>query len=64
MNETEDTLDDFPAETFTILIFCDACDRSAPLDRSKVPDGMTVQQLIRALRCSSCSSRETSIRIV
>jgi hypothetical protein len=63
-NTPENTLDDFPAETFTTFVFCDACDRSAPLDRSTVPEDMTVQQLITALRCSSCGSREAEIRIV
>ena len=43
---------------------CDACGHQSPLDRAKVPDGMTIPQLIQALRCSSCGSRETSIRIV
>jgi hypothetical protein len=61
---TGNTLDAFPAEAFTILVFCDACDRSAPLDRTKVPDDMTVQDLVRVLRCAACGSRKASIRIV
>ncbi len=64
MNTTGNTLDDFPAEAFTILVFCDVCDRSVPLDRTKVPDGLTVQELVKKLRCSSCGSRKASIRIV
>ena len=64
MNSTGNTLDDFPAEAFTIVAFCDACEHRAALDRSKVPAGVTVQELRGRLRCSSCGSRETSIRIV
>jgi len=55
-------LDDFPAEDFEILVFCEACGHRAPLDRSKVPDDLTIQELW--LRCASCGSREASIRIV
>ena len=64
MTETGNTLDDFPAETFTILVFCDACDHTSQLDRSKVPDGLTVQELVKKLRCSVCGLRKASIRIV
>jgi hypothetical protein len=39
------TLDDFPATAFTILAFCDACGHRSPLDRSKVSEGRTVQEL-------------------
>ena len=35
----QNSLDDFPEGEFTILVFCDTCGRSAPLDRSKVPAG-------------------------
>ena len=64
MSTTGNTLDDFPAEAFTILVFCDACGHSGPLDRSKVPKHLRVQGLVKALRCSSCGAREASIRIV
>ena len=64
MNAAGNTLADFPAETFTIFVYCDTCDRSGALDRAKVPTGMTVQHLIKALRCSRCASRAASIRIV
>ena len=57
-------LDDFPEGQFTILVFCDACGRSAPLDRSKVPAGTGVQTLPSMLRCSSCGSRDASMRII
>jgi hypothetical protein len=52
------TLDDFPAESFTILVFCDACGRQTPLDRATVPEGLTVEALRRRLRCGACCSRE------
>ena len=58
------TLEDFPAAASTILVFCDACGHSSPLDRSKVPDGRTVQELVQLLRCGTCGSREASIRIL
>ena len=56
--------DDFPAESFTILAFCGACDHSAALARHRIPAGLTFQALRARLRCSSCGSREASIRIV
>jgi len=64
MTATGNTLDDFPAGAFTILVFCDACEHRSPLDRSKVPDGMSVQNLVQVLRCSACGARKASIRIV
>ena len=57
-------LDDFPAEGFEILVFCEACDHRAPLDRSKVPEDITIQELRHRLRCARFGSREASIRIV
>jgi len=64
MTEVSNTLEDFPAESFTIFAFCDTCNHSGHLDRAKVPEGMTVQQLVKALRCASCGSRGASIRVV
>ncbi len=64
MAATGNTLDDFPAGAFTILVFCVACEHKSPLDCSKMPDGRTVQEIVKALRCSSCRSREASIRIL
>ena len=57
-------LDEFPVEAFEILVFCEACGHRAPLDRSKVPKDVTIQELRHRLRCASCGSREASIRIV
>jgi hypothetical protein len=64
MGSPDNTLDDFPAETFTILAFCDTCGYQAPLDRNRVPAGVTVQALRMRLRCSACGSRATSLRIL
>ena len=55
---------EFPAEAFEILVFCEDCGHRAPLDRSKVPEDLTIQELRLRLRCASCGSREASIRIV
>jgi len=57
-------LDDFPAESFTIVAFCEACGHRSSLDRAKVPDGRTVQELVRLLRYHVCGAREASIRII
>jgi len=57
-------LDEFPVEAFEILVFCEVCDHRAPLDRSKVPEDVTIQELRIRSRCASCGSREASIRIV
>jgi len=45
-------------------VFCDACGHRSPLDRAKVPDGTTIQELVRRLRCGACGARTASIRIV
>ena len=64
MDTPANSLDDFPAETFSILAFCNACDHRASLDRTRVPPGITVQPLRGRLRCSACGHRGASIRIV
>jgi len=64
MSDIQNSLNDFPEGEFTILVFCDACGRSAPLDRSKVPAGTGLQTLPSILRCSSCGSRDASMRII
>ena len=64
MGSPDNTLDDFPAETFTILAFCDACGHQAQLDRTLVPAGVTVQALRMRPRCAACGSRATSLRIL
>ena len=64
MDAPDNSLDDFPAESFTILAFCDTCGHQAPLDRTHVPAGVTVQALRMRLRCSVCGSHATSLRIL
>jgi hypothetical protein len=64
MGSPDNSLDDFPAETFTILAFCDTCGHQAPLDRTHVPASVTVQALRMRLRCAACGSRATSLRIL
>ena len=64
MTSPGNTLDDFPAETFTIMVFCASCDHRAPLDRARVPDGLSIQALPSHLRCAACGSRDASIRII
>lgn len=64
METLGNTLDDFPAESFTILVFCEHCGHNSPLDRAQVPERLTVQQLLALLRCKHCGSRDASIRII
>jgi len=64
MTDPANTLDDFPAERFTILAFCDACGHHAPVDRTRVAAGMTLPQVRSQLRCSVCTGRACSIRIL
>ena len=64
MKDAGNQLSDFPPEQFTISLFCEACDHRADLDRKKVPEGMTIQELRLHLRCSACGSRECSLRII
>ena len=63
MDTSTNRPDDFPAESFTILAFCDACDHQAPVDRTGLPLGVTIQGLRSRLRCSACGHRGCSIRI-
>ena len=55
MDAAGNHLDDFPAESFSILAFCDACHHSAPMDRDRLPTGMTVKALRGRLRCLASS---------
>ena len=55
---------DFPAEQFAIVAFCAACGRSTDLDRARIPARLTVQALPTRLRCSTCGSKDASIRII
>lgn len=64
MDDPSNFIDDFPATTFTILAFCAACGHQAPLERTKIPPGITIQALRYRLRRSACGSRETSLCIL
>ena len=64
MSTIGNTLDDFPAERFTIFVLCNTCGHDSPLDRTKVPDGALLQDLPRVLLCRACGSRQASIQIV
>lgn len=55
---------DFPAPDFTIRLLCDDCGHQADLYREKVPADTLIAELTHRLRCTSCGSRECSIRIV
>jgi hypothetical protein len=63
MNQ-ENALSDFPPDSFIIVTFCESCGHHGSLDRAKVPEGVTVQQLPKLLRCSKCGAKAGSIRIV
>jgi hypothetical protein len=56
--------EDFPAETFALRGFWDACGYSATVSRARIPVGHSVQGLAQRLRCTACGSRETGIRII
>jgi hypothetical protein len=64
MDAPENSLNDFPPEIFTVLAFCGACGHQAPLDRARVPAGVSVPGVCQRLRCSACGSRETDLRIL
>jgi hypothetical protein len=55
---------DFPPHNFAIRLFCDACGHQANLDRSKVPENLTIPELNKRLRCVACRSKQCSIRII
>ena len=61
---TGNRLDDFPAETFTICAFCEACGHRAAVARAAIPPDVPVQALPSRLRCTRCGARRASIRIV
>ena len=63
MDTASNLPDDFPADSFAILAFCDTCDHSAPLERDRFPLGITVKALRQRLRCSACGQQGGSVRI-
>ena len=56
--------EEFPAERFSLIAFCEACGHSASIERACIPTGLTVQALPGRLRCSACGARQATIRIV
>ena len=62
--EDGNQLSDFPSPEFTIHLFCDACGHQANLDREKVPENVSVQELTQRLSGTFLGSRESSIRII
>jgi len=63
MTACENTLADFPADAFTIFVWCDACGHNGTFDRARVSEDIRMQTLHDKLRCSSCGSCHVSIRI-
>jgi hypothetical protein len=51
MNQ-ENALSAFPPDSFIIVTFFESCGHQGSLDRAEVPEGVTVQQLPKLLRCS------------
>lgn len=45
MAEPANTPDAFPPEQFDLIGFCDACGHSAPIDRARIPPGLTIPEL-------------------
>lgn len=64
MPEPANTPHDFPPGQFELFAFCDVCGRSAPIDRAKIPPGLTIPELPVRLRCTNCGGRSCAIRIV
>ena len=64
MPEPANTPDAFPPEQFDLIAFCDACGHSAPIDRGRIPPGLTIPELPARLRCAACGGRACSLRIV
>jgi len=58
------TLADFPADQFSLLVYCCRCQRRPELDRSAVPAEMTIPDLRTRLVGSACGSRSTELHIV
>jgi hypothetical protein len=56
--------DDSPQEIFDLHGSCGSCGYSATIARDRIPDGLSVQDLARRLRCTACGSRENGMRII
>ena len=62
--EHYNTVADFPADRFWLLVYCSACQRRPALDRKAVPPDMPIPELRARLVCSACGSRSTMLHIV
>ncbi len=60
----DNVLADFPPDQFSIAVTCDHCGHGVWLDRSTVPEAVTIPSLRSRLRCTACGRRGASIRIV
>ncbi len=60
----DNVLSDFPPDQFAIAVTCDHCGHGVWLDRSTVPEGVTIPALRSRLRCTACGWKGASIRIV
>ena len=58
------TLSEFPSELFSFAGVCDSCHRTDWVDRSQLPEEMTIDALRDRLTCQGCRSRGCGIRIV
>ncbi len=58
------TLVDFPADRFSLLVYCCDCQRRPELDHSRLPGAMTIPELQAHLVCSACGSRSTMLHII
>jgi hypothetical protein len=47
MAERENVPDDFPPAQFTLFAFCEACRHHAPIERARIPVGVSVGGLKR-----------------
>ena len=48
---TTNVPEDFPPEFFALIAFCESCGHQSTLERSRLPSGVTVQDLAKRLRC-------------
>ena len=60
----ENTLADFPPDEYTIMAFCEACDREARVPVERLPRDLRLSQLRESLRCQECGHRGAEIRIL
>jgi hypothetical protein len=62
VSDVDNILADFPAEAFTVLVFCDVCGHQAHVAHSNVQDGTPARDF-PLLRCSVCGIHGEPLRI-